>query len=91
MALIMAIGKSEWDFFLKSIDVWQIVESGWTPPKAPTAEWTIIQTHLHILNGEALNAICYISNNIQDNYNTTHTYMGMNPSSTSYINIELLA
>jgi hypothetical protein len=44
-------------FFLKSIDVWQIVESGWTPPEAPTAEWTIIQTHSRISNDKALNAI----------------------------------
>jgi hypothetical protein len=45
-------------FFLKSIDIWHIVESGWTPPEAPTIEWTIIQTHSRILNDKALNAIC---------------------------------
>jgi hypothetical protein len=50
--------KAQMRFFLKSIDVWHIVESGWTPPEAPTAEWTIIQTHSRISNDKALNAIC---------------------------------
>jgi hypothetical protein len=50
--------KARMRFFLKFIDVWHIVESRWTPPEAPTAEWTIIQTHSRILNDKALNAIC---------------------------------
>jgi hypothetical protein len=31
-------------FFFKSIDVWQIVESGWIKPEDTTNELTIIQT-----------------------------------------------
>jgi len=50
--------KARMRFFLKSIDIWHIVESGWTPPEAPTAEWTIIQTHSCLSNDKALNAIC---------------------------------
>jgi hypothetical protein len=30
-------------FFLKSIDVWQIVETGWTNPEDTTAELSIVQ------------------------------------------------
>jgi hypothetical protein len=29
-------------FFLKSIDVWQIVETGWTNPEDSTAELSIV-------------------------------------------------
>jgi hypothetical protein len=45
-------------FLLKSIDVWHIVESGWTLPNATTAAWTIIQTNARLSNDKALNAIC---------------------------------
>jgi len=48
--------KARMRFFIKSIDVSHILESGWTPPKTPTAEWTIIQTR--ISNDKALNEIC---------------------------------
>jgi len=48
--------KARLRFFLKSIDIWHIVEFGWTPPKAPIAEWTIPQTHSRISN-DTLNAI----------------------------------
>jgi hypothetical protein len=58
MVLIMAIRKRECDFFLKSIDVWHIVEFGWTPPETPIAEWTIPQTHSRIANDKVINAIC---------------------------------
>jgi NADPH-dependent 7-cyano-7-deazaguanine reductase QueF-like protein len=40
-------------FFLKSIDVWQIVESGWTKPHATTAELTIAQTSARLSNNKA--------------------------------------
>jgi hypothetical protein len=45
-------------FFLKSIDIWHIVEYGWTPPDATTAEWTIIQTNARLSNDKALNVLC---------------------------------
>jgi hypothetical protein len=32
-------------FFLKSIDVWQIVESGWTKPEATAIEPTAQKTY----------------------------------------------
>jgi len=48
--------KARMRFFLKSIDIWHIVESGWTPPDAATAEWSIIQTNSRLSNNKALNA-----------------------------------
>lgn len=44
-------------FFLKSIDVWQIVETGWTPPTRATSEWTIVQADAHLSNDKALHAL----------------------------------
>jgi hypothetical protein len=35
--------KSRMYFFLKSIDVWQIVETSWTKPEATTAELSVVQ------------------------------------------------
>jgi hypothetical protein len=35
--------KSHMRFFLKYIDVWQIVEIGWTKPEATTVGLTVIQ------------------------------------------------
>jgi hypothetical protein len=45
-------------FFLKFIDVWQIVESGWTKPEATIAEWATVQTSAHFFNDKALHAFC---------------------------------
>jgi hypothetical protein len=45
-------------FFLKSIDVWQIVESDWTKPKATTAELTVAQTGARVSNDKVLHALC---------------------------------
>jgi hypothetical protein len=45
-------------FFLKSIDAWQIVETGWTPPEIAIAEWTIPQRYNRVVNDKAMNAIC---------------------------------
>jgi len=45
-------------FFLKSIDIWHIVESRWTPPKMAIAEWTIPKKQIHVENDKAMNAIC---------------------------------
>jgi hypothetical protein len=43
-------------FFLKSIDAWQIVETGETA----IAEWTIPHRHNHVVNDKAMNAICQV-------------------------------
>jgi hypothetical protein len=45
-------------FFLKSIDVWQIVESGWTKPEDTTVELTVAQTSARLSNDKALHALC---------------------------------
>jgi hypothetical protein len=45
-------------FFLKSIDVWQIVEIGWTKPKATTVELSIVQNCARLSNDNVLHALC---------------------------------
>jgi len=45
-------------FFLKSIDVWQIVESGWTKPEPTTTELTVAQTSARLSNDKVLHALC---------------------------------
>jgi len=45
-------------FFLKSIDVWKIVESGWIIPEDTTDELTIVQTSARLSNDKALYALC---------------------------------
>jgi hypothetical protein len=50
--------KSRMRFFLKSIDVWHIVEFGWTTPDTTIVEWTAIQRQTHVVNDKAMNAIC---------------------------------
>jgi hypothetical protein len=50
--------KARMRIFLKSIDVWSIVETGWIPPVTPIAEWTIPQRHSRVVNDKAINAIC---------------------------------
>jgi hypothetical protein len=49
--------KAHMRLFLKSLDVWQIVESGWTPEE-PTAILTVVQSQACRLNDKALNVIC---------------------------------
>jgi hypothetical protein len=44
-------------FFLKSIDVWQIVESGWTKPEATAIEPTA-QKNVQLSNDKVLQALC---------------------------------
>jgi hypothetical protein len=51
-------GKARMRFFLKSIDVWHIVEYGWTPLDTTTVKLTIIQTNAQLSNDKALNALC---------------------------------
>jgi hypothetical protein len=50
--------KARMRLFLKSIDVWQIVETGWTKSVATTAELTIVQTNTQLYNDKALHALC---------------------------------
>jgi hypothetical protein len=47
-------------FFLKAINVWHIVESGWTTPDTSIAEWTALQKQTRVTNDQAMNAICSI-------------------------------
>jgi hypothetical protein len=46
-------------FFLKSIDVWKIVESGWIKPEETTNELTVAQTSARLSNDKALHATTY--------------------------------
>jgi len=45
-------------FFLKSIDVWQIVETGWTKPRATTTKLSVVQNKAWLSNDKALHALC---------------------------------
>jgi len=49
--------KARIRFFLKSIDVWQIVESGWTDLEAKVVE-PITQKNTRLANDKALHALC---------------------------------
>jgi hypothetical protein len=44
--------------FLKSIDVWHIVETGWIKPEATTAELSVAQNSARLSNEKALHALC---------------------------------
>jgi hypothetical protein len=50
--------KSGMCFFLKSIDVWQIVETGWTNPEDTTAELSIVQNRARLFIDKAFHALC---------------------------------
>jgi len=50
--------KARMRFFLKSIDVWKIVESGWIKPKETTDKLTVAQTSARLSNDKALHALC---------------------------------
>jgi hypothetical protein len=45
-------------FFLKSIDVWHIVETGWTKPKATIVGLIIVDTSARLSHDVALHALC---------------------------------
>lgn len=45
-------------FFLKAIDVWHIVESGWITLDTIIAKWIALQKQTHVANDKAMNAIC---------------------------------
>jgi hypothetical protein len=49
--------KARMRFFLKSIDVWKIVETGWIKPEE-TEEIIVTQTRARLSNGKALHALC---------------------------------
>jgi hypothetical protein len=49
--------KARMHFFLKSIDCWDIVETGWTKPEDATPE-LVPQKNTRISNDKALHALC---------------------------------
>jgi hypothetical protein len=49
--------KSRMRFFLKSIDVWSVIESGFQAPDKPTAEWSIAENKSCVANDKAMNAL----------------------------------
>jgi hypothetical protein len=49
--------KARMRFFLKSIDCWSIVETGWTKPKDTTLE-TVPLKNARLSNDKALHALC---------------------------------
>jgi hypothetical protein len=55
MVRTMAIGSMR--FFLKSIDCWSIVETGWTKPEDATLE-LVPQKNARLSNDKALHALC---------------------------------
>jgi hypothetical protein len=50
--------KARMRFFLKSIDVWKIVESGWTKPEDTTIELVHKKKNAWLVNDKALHALC---------------------------------
>jgi hypothetical protein len=50
--------KGRMCFFLKSIDVWQIVETGWIKVEATTAKLSVAQNSARLSNDKALHAQC---------------------------------
>jgi hypothetical protein len=50
--------KARMCFFLKSIDVWQIVETSSIKPEATTAELSVAQNSARLSNDKALHALC---------------------------------
>jgi hypothetical protein len=49
--------KSRMRFFLKSLDVWSVIESGFQAPDKPTAEWSIAKNKSRVANDKAMNAL----------------------------------
>jgi hypothetical protein len=45
-------------FFLKSTDIWQIVETGWIKLEATTVELSVAQNSARLSNDKALHALC---------------------------------
>ena len=53
--------KSRMRFFLKSIDVWSVIESGFQAPDKPIAEWSIAKNKSRVANDKVINAL-YLAN-----------------------------
>jgi hypothetical protein len=49
--------KSHMRFFLKSIDVWSAIESGFNAPNKPTTEWSNVKKQSHVANDKAINVL----------------------------------
>jgi hypothetical protein len=49
--------KARMRFFLKSIDCWSIVETGWTKPEDATLE-VVTQKNPRLSNDKSLHALC---------------------------------
>ena len=52
-----AIWKIRMKVYLKSIDVWELVEPGWTRPEEPSTSWSKDDKAACIRNDRALNAL----------------------------------
>jgi hypothetical protein len=52
-----AIWKIRMRVYLKSIDVWEVVEPGWTRPEEPMISWSRDDKAACIRNDRALNAL----------------------------------
>jgi hypothetical protein len=50
--------KARMRFFLKSIDVWHIIESDWDKLEVATDEKTVVETNARLSNNKALHALC---------------------------------
>jgi len=57
MVRTMAIGNLVCDFFLKSIDCWSIVETGWTKPTDATLK-LVTEKNAQLSIDKALHALC---------------------------------
>ena len=49
--------KSRMRFFLKSVDIWSAIKSGFNIPDKPTVEWSNVEKHSHVMNDKAMNAL----------------------------------
>jgi hypothetical protein len=52
-------GEAHIRFFLKSIDCWKIVETGWTKPADATPE-SVTDKNARLFNDKALHALCHV-------------------------------
>jgi hypothetical protein len=50
--------KARMCFFLKSIDVWQIVETGWIKSEATTTKLSVAQNSARLSNDKVIHALC---------------------------------
>jgi hypothetical protein len=57
--------KSRMRFFLKSIDVWHVIESGFKVPENPTAEWSTVEKQTRMVNDKAMNVLCLAISQIE--------------------------